>query len=131
MKKNNKRIVMIAVAILVAAGVGFTEDLADGRAERILHVATFKVPDLSQRLAKAISKVLAKEPGVVSGKSDFQKESFSVTFDAGKTDPQGVLKMISGVTPNAQLEKVEQTQKQGRELDCGNCPRRNNCTKSR
>jgi len=136
MKTNNRRIVMIVMVILVAMGSGFSGDCAavdsaDRVADKIVHVATFKVPDLSQNLAKDISKALAREPGVLSGRSDFQKESFSVIFDAGKTSPKGILKMIAAVTPDAKLENVEQTQKQGGKLDCGKCPQRNKCTINR
>jgi hypothetical protein len=127
---------MIVMTILVAMGGGFSSDCAAvdsaGRvADEIVHVATFKVPDLSENLAKDISKALAREPGVLSGKSDFQKESFSVIFDAGKTSPKGILKMIAAVTPNAKLENVEKTQKRGEKPDCGKCPRKNKCPSKR
>jgi hypothetical protein len=136
MKADNKRIIIIVFAVLVAMGGGFSGDCAAvdsaGRmAGEIVHVAIFKVPDLSENLAKEISKALAREPGVLSGKSDFQKESFSVVFDVGKTSPKGILKMIAAVTPNAKLENVEQTQKQGVKLDCGKCPRKNKCPVNR
>ena len=131
MKANKISIAIVALAVLVSigarsAGECAAQDSTNKEVTKNVHVVTFTVPDLSKNLAKDISKALAREPGVLSGKSDFERKAFSVTYDPGKANPKRIQKIIKAITPNAKFKKARTGEKRGKQ-GCGECPRRSSC----
>lgn len=134
MKANNIFIAIVAFAVFVSVGARSAgdcaaQDSANKEGKKNVHVVTFTVPDQSKNLAKDISKALAREPGVLSGKSDFERKTFSVTYDPDKTSPKRIQKIIMAIAPNAKLKKVALTREKSGKQGCGKCPRRNSCEK--
>jgi hypothetical protein len=91
--------------------------------------AIYSVPDLAKgTLVKDLSKAVAAKPGVVSAQADTEKGQFMVTFEPGKTNPQEILKAVSGVAPKAKFEKAGPADpKAAAKHDCGKCPSKSTC----
>lgn len=91
--------------------------------------AIYSVPDLAKgTLVKDLSKAVAGKPGVVSAQADTEKGQFMVTFEAGKTNPDEILKAVSAVAPKAKFEKAGPADpKSAAKHDCGKCPSKSTC----
>lgn len=98
------------------------------KSESKLYVAEFKVPGLSENLAREIAGALAGEQGIASAKPDLKNAKLSVVFQSGKTCPGRIDKMIKGVAAKATLENVTQADKTGGG-SCGMCPLSSSCGK--
>jgi hypothetical protein len=134
MKANNILIAIVAFGVFIsigarAAGDSTVPDSANKEVKKNIQVVTFTVPDLSKSLAKDISKALASEPGVLSGKPDFERKAFLVTYESGKTSPMKIQKIMKAVTTDTKLENVAPAPEKSGAQGCGKCPRRNSCVK--
>ncbi|MFH1148788.1 MAG: hypothetical protein V1736_13945 [Pseudomonadota bacterium] len=99
------------------------------KSESSLSVAVFKVPGLSEDLAGKIAGALAG-PGITSAKPDLKNGKLSVVFQADKTCPGRIGRIIKGLAADASLENVTAADKTSGG-SCGMCPLSSSCAKKR
>lgn len=132
MRTPKTGIAILALAALCAMSLAAAENppaaAADPKAVA-QETAVYSVPDLAKgTLVKDLSKAVATKPGVVSAQADIAKNQFMVTFEPAKTNPQEILKSVSGVAPTAKFEKAAPADpKATAKKDCGKCPSKSTC----
>lgn len=103
------------------------------KAGPVLEVATFSVPNLMQgSTLKSLAQALAKKPGIASAQVDAEKESFEVTFEPQKTNPDEITRIVTAVSKEAKLVSVAPAD--GAAVpgsDCGKCPSARSCPKAK
>ena len=125
--KNLTLVLVIVVAALPALAGTEAPEQAKGP-----EVATFAVPGVKdQAVVKGLTAALAKEAGVLAAKADGEAGTFMITFEPAKTNPEALTKVVVEVVPDAKLEKVQPADPKAAEHDCGKCPSKSSCNKSK
>jgi hypothetical protein len=91
-------------------------------------VAVFSVPKLLKgSLLKDLAVALAGDPGVMAAEADSAQKTFNVTFDRQQTNPEALLKAVSGVAKKAKLVSVAPAMGSAKAAGCGGCPSAKKC----
>lgn len=130
-----KRIQGRSVMLLLILAVCLTAGAIAGEAEKskseekaAQEMAIFQVPKLMEgTLLRDLVKSLAAHPGIVLAQVDKEAGSFNVTFEPKKTNPDAILKALSGVAKEIRLEKVVAADGKAASHDCGKCPQAKSC----
>lgn len=127
------RLKMSLAALLlltICAGVGSAADPtpAKSNAAPAQETAIYSVPKLMEgTLLKDLAKALSDQPGVVRAQIDSGKGTFNVTFEPKKTNPDEILKTITGISKDAKLVSVGPADPKAASQDCGKCPSAKTC----
>jgi hypothetical protein len=90
--------------------------------------AVFSVPKLLKgALLKDLAVALADNPGVLAAQADSAQKTFNVTFDRQRTNPDEILKAVSGVSKKAKLVAVASATGAAKGPGCGGCPSAKKC----
>lgn len=119
-------LLLSSTGVLGAAVCASKSDAAKGESK--LYVAVFKIPGLSEDLAREIAGVLAGAQGITSAKPDLKNAKLAVVFQNGKICPGRIDNMIKGLAAKATLENVTPADKTGGG-SCGMCPLSSSCGK--
>ena len=129
---SKHQIIWFALGMLIAASPLQAKDkpcpseAKNIRAKKSTYTAaTYTVPDLTKKVAKELSKAIAKEPGLVAAKPDLQAKTFMVIFEPGQTTSKSILAALKKKAPDAAFsqEAAVEAVKTG----CGKCPSRLSC----
>jgi hypothetical protein len=113
---------------LIALLAPVSQVLAEEEHKDAAQMAIYKVPELTEDLAKGFIKELAKLEGIVSAKPAIDEGTFAVTFETAKTDPQKIEAILVQLAPEAKLDKVGPAEKVAHG-DCDKCPKAKTCGK--
>jgi len=113
---------------LIALLAPMSPALAEEEHKDAAQMATYKVPELTEDLAKGFIKELAKLEGIVSAKPAIDEGTFAVTFETEKTDPQKIEAILVQLAPDTKLDKVAPAEKADHS-DCSKCPKHKTCGK--
>ncbi|MEW6758513.1 MAG: hypothetical protein AB1347_09860 [Acidobacteriota bacterium] len=124
---RNLRAWVLVLSAAMLAGAALAADPAPAAAQE---TAVFEIAKLSQgTVVKDLAGALAKEPGVIKAKADMDQGLFSVTFEPGKTNPETLAKLVSGVAGEAKLKEVVAVPAGAKAASgCGACPSRSACS---
>ena len=134
-----KHVLFVAVALLALCGVAVAEgecpsvkaaaDTAKAAADTP-QMALFRVPGLTDELAKGIIKALAEEAGILAAKPSVKDTLLAVTFDGKKTTAEKVQKVVTTVVTDATLVKLGAAPPMAHG-PCGGCPSRKSCASAK
>ncbi len=124
---------LLLTATASFAGDAPAQDAAPAQAAPYAQTAIYSVPNLSDAaVVKDLTKALAKEEGIITAKAEAEAGKFLVTFETAKTSPETLTKVVTKVAPEAKLDAVhEASAKPAAQGDCGKCPSRSSCPKSK
>jgi len=134
MKTRPVAVALLIIAALLSVGLMAGETTpapAKEGAEDGPRLAVYKVPNLTNDLSGSLIKSLTKVQGILSAKPDTDAGSFSVTFEPGRTTPEQIQAAMAQVAPGTELDKVEAADPAQAKKDCGKCPSRSKCSKSK
>lgn len=106
-------------------------DAATEKAAPAAEIATYSIPDLSTDLGKQLVAALGEQQGIVAARVDEEQGLFLVTFRPDKTDPAAMLAMLQNVSAGAALKEVAAANSGKEKKDCGGCPSKSKCPKSK
>lgn len=123
----------VVTALLVIAPAAFAEDAPAKDAAPVAQTAVFTIPNLADAaVVKDLTQALAKEKGVVAAKAETEAGKFAITFESGKTCPGTLTAAVTKIAPEAKLEGVHAADaKAAAHGDCGKCPSKATCEKSK
>ncbi len=119
------RLIAIALTLAFAAPAFAGEAHPAKPMPQTPKVALYRVPSLTEDLAKTIVKALAVDPGVLGATPSLKDSTLAVTFDANKTTPERIHERI-GTVAEASLVKVSDAPPTAHG-GCGRCPSRRTC----
>jgi copper chaperone CopZ len=123
---GSKTSIAVLLLLTLVAGAAVAAEAPKGQAAR--EIALFSVPKLMEGTTlQDLAGALAKEPGIVSAQADTAKDSFKVTFETKKTDPDKILETVKSVANDAKLVAVMPADGKPSGKDCGKCPRSKSC----
>lgn len=93
-----------------------------------LEMAVYAVPKLMEgTLLRDVAKALSRHAGVTAAQADPEKGNLNVTFEPSKTNPDQILKTISGIAKDAKFVSVVPADPRAASHDCGKCPHAKSC----
>ncbi len=124
---------ILASALFLTATVSLAADTPAKDSAPAAQTAVFSVPNLSDgAVVKSLTKALAKEKGIIAAKAEAEAGKFLVTFDTSKNSPEALARVVTKVAPEAKLDGVHNADtKAATHGDCGKCPSRSSCPKSK
>jgi hypothetical protein len=128
-----RQVLFAVLAVVAALGPAMAgEECASTKAPAdTMQTAVFRVPGLTEELARGIVKALAEEPGILAAKPSVKDTTLSVTFDAKKTNAENLHKAVTAVAADATLQKVGAAPPPMAHGPCGGCPSRKGCASAR